>query len=224
VNEFNISESREADPELYWEWEPEPRWLSGVNWGGSTFFGYIGFGEDFLGSTLSINDAIGVEIHFDSGDTTLCQTFRLDLGYDAAGVGIFRGSAWDISDPDNHRRLNICFVEWDDGTGEHDPNHLWDPDDSNYGRREYLLIMLSDYDGTGETYANNSGYNSDVVYSWWPKLRSGYSFFETDPAALRIQLAYITNFSRMSCWLNWLRKLGNMCTRVLQMMKRSITS
>ncbi|HIA95092.1 MAG TPA: choice-of-anchor B family protein [Candidatus Marinimicrobia bacterium] len=197
VNLFNISESREADPELYWEWEPEPRWLSGVNWGGSTFFEYIGFGEDFLGSTLSIDDAIGVEIRFDSGDTTLCQTFRRDLGYDAAGVGIFRGSAWDISDPDNHRRLNICFVEWDDGTGEHDPNHLWDPDDSNYGRREYLLIMLSDYDGTGETYANNSGYNSDVVYSWWPKLRSGYSFFETDPAALRIQLAYITNFSSL---------------------------
>jgi choice-of-anchor B domain-containing protein len=58
--------------------------------------------------------------------------------------------------------------------------------------------MLSDYDGTGETYDNsNTGFDSDVIYSWWPKLRSGYSFFETDPASLSIRLAFITNFSTL---------------------------
>ena len=192
---FNINDNRESDPDLYWEWENNPRWLSGVDWGGATFNGYIGYGEEFLGSTISAEDAIDVEIRFDSEEITLCQTFRRDLSYQASGVGEFRGSAWDISNPSNHRRLNICFVEFDDGTGESEPNLLWDPDDSNSGKREYLLIMESDYDGTGETYNNdNNGTTADVIYGWWPRLRTNYTFFETDPAILRIRLGYITNF------------------------------
>jgi len=197
LDEFNNSENRQGDPDLYWKWEPEPRWLSGVDWDGKTFNGSIGFSENFLGSALSAGDAVDVEIRFDSNDTTFCQTYRRDLDYTAAGVGIFRGSAWDISDPNNHRRLNICFVEWDDGTGIHAPNLLWDPDNSNLGRREYLLIMLSDYDGTGETYDNNTAFDSDAIYSWWPRLRSGYSLFDTDSASMRISTAFITNFSSL---------------------------
>ena len=196
------------EPELYWEWDPEPRWLRGIDWGGLTFFGSLGYGETFLGSTLSFYDAIDVEIRFSNDETTYCQTYRRDLGYDAAGVGIFRGSAWDISNHDNPRRLNLCFVEWDDGTGEHDPNLLWDPDDSYQGRREYLFIMMSDYDGTGTTYDNeNWGPGADVIYGWWPKLEPDYSFFETDPATLEIRLAYITDFSSI---LIVERALGNL--------------
>jgi len=187
------------EPELYWEWEPEPRWLMGINWGGITFFGSLGYGETFFGSTLSFYDAIDVEIRFSNNETSYCQTYRRDLDYEAAGVGVFRGSAWDISDPDNPRRLNLCFVEWDDGTGEHDPNLVWDPDDSYRGRREYLFIMMSDYDGTGTTYNNdNWGPGADVIYGWWPKLEPDYSFFETDPASLEIRFAYITDFSSIS--------------------------
>jgi len=191
--------SRDDHFDLFWEWENDPRWLGGVNWGGETFFGSLGFGDDFLGSTLTSDDAIDVEIRFNSDEITYCQTYRRDLGYDAAGVGEFRGSAWDMSDPGNPRRLNLCFVEWDDGTDEHAPNHLWDPDDSNRGRREYLFIMMSDYDGTGETYDNNNvGFQSDVIYGWWPKLISPYSFLETNPATLSIGVAYITNFMAVS--------------------------
>ena len=204
----NVEQTRLDNPDLYWEWNNNPRWLSGVDWGGATFFESIGYGDDFLGSSLTSEDAIDVEIRLDSSETTFCQTYRRDLGYAASGVGEFRGSAWDISDADNPRRLNICFVEWDDGTGEHDPNLLWDPDNSQRGRREYLLIMMSDYDGNGLTYDDeNVGYDGDVIYGWWPKLESAYSFFETNPVSLTIQLAYITNFTGLAgdgeVILNW---------------------
>jgi len=49
--------------------------------------------------------------------------------------------AWDI---DNNRQLNVCFVEWTDADNY---NQTWDPDDSDVGGREYLMIMASDYDG-----------------------------------------------------------------------------
>jgi len=203
----NIIETRLGDPDVYWEWDNEPVWLNGVDWGGITFFESIGYGIDFLGSTLNPEDAISIEIRLDINETTYCQTFRRDQQYSPSGVGEFRGSAWDISNPDEPRRLNICFVEWDDGTGEHDPNLLWDPDNSQNGRREYLLIMMSDYDGTGLTYENSDVDNIDVVFGWWPKLAPGYSFFETNPVSFNLKLAYITNFIGISgdkeVTLNW---------------------
>ena len=64
------------------------------------------------------------------------------------GVGVFPGSAWDMSDPENPRRLNICFFERDDG------NLLWDPISVNGMDLEYVLIMASDYDSTGMAYDN----------------------------------------------------------------------
>ncbi|NIT57300.1 MAG: choice-of-anchor B family protein, partial [Aliifodinibius sp.] len=143
---------------------------------------------------MADTEYVEVEIRFDSGDTTLCQTYRRDLGfpYPAAGVGVFRGSAWDISDPNNPRRLNICFLE---DNNLKPANLLWDPDDSFFGSREYLFIMLSDYDGTGTTYDDvNWGPGADVVYGWWPKLEAGHPFFETDPATLSIKFAFIRNF------------------------------
>lgn len=179
-------------PDLYWEWSPQPRWLGGQNWGGSTFYGSLDRGGNFFGSTLADTEYVEVEIRFDSNDTTLCQTYRRDLSYNAAGVGVFRGSAWDISDPNNPRRLNICFVE---DNAQKPANQLWDPDTTSAGGREYLFIMLSDYDGTGTTYNNsNWGPAADVVYAWWPRLEPGHPFFETDPASLSIKFAYIRHF------------------------------
>ena len=194
-DEFNLNNSREDSPSLYWDWLNGPPWLSGVDWGGETFFGSIGFGEYFLNSSFSADDAYNIKIIFDSNETSYCQTYRRDLGYSAAGVGVFLGSIWDMSDPENPRRLNICFVEWDDGTGEHTPNLLWDPDDSGYGHREYLFIMDSDYDGTGTTYSNtNTAIGGDMVYAWWPRLETGSVFLQTNPAELSIGVVTIHPF------------------------------
>tara|TARA_B110000495_G_scaffold203876_1_gene230350 strand:- start:10718 stop:12901 length:2184 start_codon:yes stop_codon:yes gene_type:complete len=197
--EFRLNESRESDPELYWEWDNEPRWLSGRNWGAATFFGSIGPGEYFIGSSFPANNTYDIKIVFDSDETTYCQTYRRDLDYAAGGIGVFKGSVWDISVPEAPRRLNVCFVEWDDGSGEHNPNLLWDPDDTDLGRREYLFIMDSNYDGTGTTYDNqNNAIGGDMVYAWWPRLETGATLFQTDPAELRVRLAYITNFKSYS--------------------------
>jgi len=191
----NFSNSRDNHFDLYWEWENDPRWLGGVNWGGQTFFGSLGFGEDFLGSSFLSDESFDVEIRFDSSEVTLCPTFRRDWNYSYGGIGTFNGSAWDVSNPDNPRRLNVCFVEWNDGSGEHQPNLIWNPDDSFRGRREYLLVMASDYDGDGTTYNDsNHPFNSDVVYGWWPKLESGFVMYESNPAILTVGVAYITNF------------------------------
>ena len=62
----NIIETRLGDPDVYWEWDNEPVWLNGVDWGGITFFESIGYGIDFLGSTLNPEDAISVEIRLDT--------------------------------------------------------------------------------------------------------------------------------------------------------------
>ncbi len=182
-----------SNPELTWSWSPEPRWLSSVNFGLSAFFGGLGLGGEFFGSTLTFDQMASVEIRFDSNESTLCQTYRRDQGYAAAGVGTFPGSAWDMSDPNNPRRLNICFVE--NNTGSKPANLQWDPDDSGLGGREYLFIMLSDYDGTGQSYDDsNWGPGADVLYSWWPKIRNGYTAWETNPAVLSLELAFVTNF------------------------------
>ena len=194
-----VQNEREQDPDLFYEWEGDPRWLTGVNWGGDIFFGGIGRGSDFLGSSLSDDDYVDVKIIFESTDTTWSQIYRRDMGYAAMGPGIFFGSAWDMSDEENPRRLNICVSEWDDGSGEHPPNMIWNPDETSLGRREYLFIMNSDYDGTGTSYDDdNYGPSGDVLYGAWLKLYNGNSFLEADPSELDIKLAHIRNFQAIS--------------------------
>ena len=181
-------------PDLYWEWDPEPRWLSGIGFGGRTFFGSLGFGRNFFGSSLLDDEYVEVELRFSSSETTYCQTYRRDLGYPASGVGEFRGSAWDISDPNTPRRLNICFVE---DNNQKPANLTWDPDESSLGSREYLFVMASDYDGTGLTYQGTDIGTADALYGWWPRQETGHPFFETDPATLTIRLAFIYGFQAL---------------------------
>jgi len=167
-------------------WIGDPQWMSGVDNGFVAFGGSLAKGIDFFGSNIQPNQYVPVEIKFDtvSANWSLCQTFRR-YGFNSAGVGTFPGSAWDISDSTNPRRLNLCYVEFDSIPT---PDFKWNPDGSTKGKYEFLFVMNSDYDGTGTTYA---GYNillddPDVLYAWWPKVAAGHTFFETDTAVLKI--------------------------------------
>jgi choice-of-anchor B domain-containing protein len=186
-----------GEPDIEAVWSGVTTWMDGISWGGETFNGSISKGINFFSSSVAAGDYVPVEIRFSSNplDQTLCQTFTRP-GYASAGVGTFPGSVWDMSNPGTPRRLNICFVEWDDGGGPNPvPDQLWNPNDdgSLNGKREYLFIMNSSYDGTGLTYVGANILNGalDVLYAWWPIVRSGHAFFENEPATLTVTPYYV---------------------------------
>ncbi len=173
---------------------PTP-WLTGNDGGGEAFGASLALAEDLFGSNLSPADIVKVEIIFESDTSkqTLCQTFRVDLGWDAAGVGTFPGSAWDVSDPLNPRRLNLCFAE---RSPFGNVNLQWDPT-TDPDSREFLQVMKSDYDSSGLTYAGinfrDNAPTLDILYGWWPVVAAGHTFFESEPCTLTITPLYIGN-------------------------------
>ncbi len=176
-------------------WTGPTQWMSGFDVGSQTFNGSIDIGENIFGSNLSAADFVKVEIIFesDTSQQTLCQTFRWDFGFASAGVGTFPGSAWDVSDALNPRRLNLCFVENALVGGV---NLQWDPT-IDFESREFLFVMNSDYDSTGDTYAGFNIFSGaptmDILYGWWPVVASGHTFFESEPCTLTITPFYIGN-------------------------------
>jgi len=171
-------------------WVGTPQWMGGVNNGFEAFGGSMAKGIDFFGSNIQPNQYVPVEIKFDtnSANWTFVQTFRRS-GYKSAGVGTFPGSAWDISDSLNPRRLNLCIVETD-APPIPPPDSMWNPDNSSNGKYEYLFVMNSDYDGTGLTYAGINILTSDpdVLYAWWPRVADGRIFFQTPTASILIKI------------------------------------
>jgi choice-of-anchor B domain-containing protein len=201
-------EAQAGKPDLEAVWVGSPRWMNGINWGGRTFFNSLDFGSDFFGSSLQDEDYVPVVIEFSADSITLCQTFRRDLGYASAGVGQFPGMAWDMSNPGTPRRLNICFVE-DNSLGI--ANLAWDPSSTSVGKREYVFVMDSDYDGTGLTYAGQNIYSGagsmDVQFAWWPLVEPGQVLLGSLPASLEITPYYVRNLRALpssgSLTLTW---------------------
>ncbi len=182
-------------PQIEAVWTGPTQWMTGVNWGGETFNGGLSTGEDFFGSNLGATDFVKVQIIFESDTSkqTLCKTFRVDLGWAVAGIGTFPGSAWDVSDPLNPRRLNLCFTEYSPAGNV---NHQWDPTTESISL-EYLQVMKSDYDSSGMTYAGinirNDAPTLDILYDWYPIVAAGHTFFESEPCTLTITPYYIDN-------------------------------
>ncbi|MCA9787931.1 MAG: hypothetical protein KC488_15380, partial [Candidatus Cloacimonetes bacterium] len=160
------------------------RWLTGVAGGLELFFGGLGLGVNFFGSTLAPSDytAVDVVLTADQNEWSNCQVYRRDMGYAANGIGTFPGKAFDMSDPANPRRLNICFVENDD---PNDPSNTadgtWNPNGSSLGGREYLFIMDSDYNGGVDYDDDNWGPGADVQWAAWILLRSSQTGDCADP-------------------------------------------
>ncbi|MEM1043183.1 MAG: hypothetical protein AAGI91_11195, partial [Bacteroidota bacterium] len=172
-------------------WEGSPQWLEGASVLGNDVLGVL-FGTQFLGgSSVSPSEAFPVQIVFSDALETRGQTFRptgTTGTWSTVGVGTVPGEAYDISDPANPRRLNLVFAE------ASTPDFAWEPDGSVEGGREWLYVMASDYDSTGQAYAGASflsGPLEDHVYIFQSRLVDGRSFLEADPSTLTIRPARI---------------------------------
>ncbi|MEM6326557.1 MAG: choice-of-anchor B family protein [Bacteroidota bacterium] len=165
--------------------DSSPQWLEGVPFSGRAFGGGVYYGRDwFMGSTVDPSDDVPVEIVLDRFETSNARVFRRDLSYQDGGVGVFRGAAYDVSDPENPRRLNIAFVEDDRLCSGADA--LWAPGNDTVGCREYLYIYASDYDGDGSTYAGTNGYDLDLLYALALRIPAGRALFEANPSMLSL--------------------------------------
>ncbi len=176
-------------------WNGDIRWLTGVDWGlenpiagGDAFDDQsIGIGRNFYGSSVTDEQHVPVILRISASDTTLAGRIDYRTFRTADSVGVFPGSAWDYSDPDNPRRLNICFME-DDRIAT--PNRLWDPSDAGIGNREIILIMRSSYDSLGTSYLGQrfraDASSLDVMYVYWPRRVGGQLPFASDPVTINI--------------------------------------
>ena len=99
-------------------------WIYGNAWLGGTSFWHnsIAIGSGFAGqSTLDSSQAVNIDIRFSThADSQSVVPVYASTPYTAAisgitgeflGMGIFPGTAWDISNQDSPRRINLCFFE-----------------------------------------------------------------------------------------------------------------
>ena len=166
------------------EFLSEDPWIAGHPWAsGIAFDNGITYGLGIYGnSSIGIDSVSDVHVYFSENpdSASYSRVFSSSSFGQQIGIGVFPGSAWDMSDPDNPRRLNLCFFERDDG------NLLWDPTSVNGMDLEYLLIMDSDYDSTGSAYDGVDILYSDVQYFCWLKKRIGEDWFSSEPATLTL--------------------------------------
>jgi len=147
----------------------------------------------FLGSSVGPADVFPVDIVFDKTTITSARVFRRDQNYADGGTGLFNGAAYDMTDPNNPRRLNVGFVE--NSTGTKPADATWNPDNGRFGGREYLLIFASSYDGNGSTYAGQGAGGLDLVIGLSPRILDGATPFQTNPATLSIPVPPLRSIS-----------------------------
>lgn len=163
-----------------WEWEPAPRWLSGIEVGFQGFDGGLDFGEYLFGSTVSTAEVPPVAIVFDRSLSSEVAVYDKADAYAYVGRGTFPGAAYDLSDPDRPRRLNLALSEDPDKKA---PNWRWDPDGSSTGGYEFLTVLASDYDPSAPAPAWRE---RDAYYVLIGRIVSGYTVEKFDPATLTI--------------------------------------
>ena len=180
-------------------------WFTGVDWGGAAMGGGIDIGYNFFGSTLANEDMIPIQVIFQdkadvaaNGYLSKGAVYRRDLGYEYVGIGDLPLAAYSMLDPENPRRLNICFVEDVDAGND---NMIWDMgldpatgEAAALGGREYLFFMMSDYN-EGADYDNdeNWGPAADVLYALWPDIDEDHDFLRTDYLMAPLTLDFLAN-------------------------------
>jgi TusA-related sulfurtransferase len=172
-----------------WGWSPTAasRWMTGVDWGGTYFFGGLDLGYYFFGSSITdlSTDFVNVDIRF--SPTTKQKAYDYLRGgtpsYGCIGYFEVPFTVWDTTSSPA-RQLNAAFV---DNRASTTYDSTWGPSETS-GDREYLFIFNSTYTDTALTWylthrinANASGGQADsfdVLYAMWPLIRSGHSLSE----------------------------------------------
>ena len=170
--------------EIEGRWDGATTWLRGSGFTGGGFDGGALLAADVpFGSTLAPSAVPPIRIDFDDALATTTRVYRGDDGYADQGTGVFNGAAYDVSDPDHPRRLNVVASEDARYTA---PDNVWGPTTGTRGGREYLLVMASDYDGSGGAYAGANPFQGeqDAYYFVALQLIDGHTLFEA-PGSLR---------------------------------------
>lgn len=186
------------DGGLRWSWTGGSRPITGVDWGGSVFFGGVGLGYEFFGSSYQPEESFTIEMrwHGDGqGQSAYC--YRRDLGYQYNGLYPNQNlTIWDVaSQPE--RQLNFAFIEYYDPSSNSGQNAdgIWNPGEQldlyggfdPLGGREYFFILNSDYSASvNPEYAVDAACfgppdaDFDCVISGWVHQR-GFSDGKPDP-------------------------------------------
>lgn len=164
------------------QWTPDARWVQGISGRREHSESDVGVirgrmpGSGCRSSLMEDND-VPIVVRFDSTETTLVGRATNVVN----AVAAFRGSAWDISDPDAPRRLNMILRELPMAVLD----TAW-----TLAAREPLFVMASTYDGTGTTYLDlNVGLQlSDCLYGLYLEPSNGSA---AGPVTLDVRPAYV---------------------------------
>ena len=171
----------------------DQNWLVGKFWGGIAYNGSIDYGSGFVGnSTLQDVEISDIDIYLSEHADSVSNAWVYSSVDTTSflGMGIFPGTVYDVSNPNEPRRLNVVFFEEDGG------NLLWNPESLSDGDREYLLIMDSDYNSDNLNNYNDNAYNQDVKYFCWLKKQVAVDWFASEPAKLEFRNRWeINNFN-----------------------------
>ncbi|MBU8933751.1 MAG: hypothetical protein KOO62_07065 [candidate division Zixibacteria bacterium] len=174
---------------ISWNWSGSTRPFTSVDWGGSGFFGGIGLGYEFFGSSFDFISPFNVEVRWiedGTGQNGYC--YRRDQGYTYDGLFPQNLTVWDVtSSPE--RQINFAFVEFYDpsNTSGQDADSIWNPGEQydingfrdSLAGREYFFILDSDYSPSeipayaqDQALFNDFG-NFDCLIGGWVRHRYG---------------------------------------------------
>ena len=197
--------AQDPAPGLAFAWSPDDPWLDAVAANRRYFGGGLDYGTNFVYSTVADRDIPPVRIVFDASLSTAARVFDYRDGLRDVGTGTFRGAAYDVSDPDRPRRLNVGFLEDADAKP---PEGVWNPDGSPTGAHEYLLVFASSYRAGAGQYAGRPAYYTDTYYGLAARVADGRALYDqpltltlTPPPLRDVDAAAVDNGRAVVRWV-----------------------
>jgi hypothetical protein len=167
-------------------------------WLYSYFYTNDGFvpGEMFLGSRLTMFDAVPVKLVFDRNRTQKAYNYLRGAVPNFGCVGYFDipVQAFDMSDSAHPRQINLAFVEQKNSAAN---DNTWMPTTTG-SDREYLFVLESDYSPTAQPEyldkkINVDAVDMDILYGgWFVKYSSSSTFQDGDYFMIR-QVITVSN-------------------------------